>query len=131
MKDTNFLTISGRVSRALTEKDYSVFGGGMAKLSFSITSNRAAKDGQGGYKDTPEFFDVVAFGQLAEELRPAIREGQPLRIDGKIRQDRWQDKQTGAPRSKVYICADTVLLAQDASAPQEEADGAEDDGWGY
>ena len=129
MKDTNFLTISGRVSRELAEKDFAVFGGGMARLSFSITSNRAAKDGQGGYKDTPEFFDVVAFGRLAEELRPAIREGQALRIDGKIRQERWQDKQTGAPRSKVCICADSVLLVLDDSAPQEEAGSAENDGW--
>lgn len=64
------------------------------------------------YKGQEEvsFFDIVAFGKTAETLNQYGRKGLNVYIQGRLKQDRWEDRQTGQKRSKVTIVVDQMQM---------------------
>ena len=56
------------------------------------------------------FFDATIFGQPAEYLATYGKKGDRILIAGELEQDRWEDKETGAKRSKVAILGFKVAL---------------------
>ena len=105
--------------------------GGMAIASFSIAVNHSTKKGD-QWVDEANFFDVKAFGRQAENLKPYLTKGKMVGIDGYLRQDRWQDKQTGQNRSKVVIMTnDLQLLGGKSNNEQQEAGYGDNNGYGY
>lgn len=71
---------------------------------FSIAVDRRFKD------DETDFFECVAFGYTAKFLENYVRKGTKVAVSGRLRQDRWTNKD-GESRSKVVIIADEVEFA--------------------
>lgn len=84
--------------------------GGTAVASFSIAVNSRVKQADGSYKDKVDYFDVVAFGKQAENVSQYLHKGDPALIEGRLNQRRWDDKETGAKRSKIEINAQQVTF---------------------
>lgn len=76
-------------------------GGYVAKAGVAV--NERIPDGQGGYRDEASFFDVVVFGKQAESFAKWFQKGRPVLIEGRLRQDRWEDKESGQKRSRVEV----------------------------
>lgn len=76
---------------------------GNAVANGSIAVNRKWKDEQGEEREEVSFFDVVAFGKTAEMLTKYLRKGDPVLVDGRLKQDRWEDKASGQQRSRVVV----------------------------
>jgi single-strand DNA-binding protein len=76
-----------------------------------IAVNERMPDGQGGWKDEPSFFDVVIFGKRGEAFSRFMHKGSSVLIEGKLRQGRWQDRETGQNRSKIEVIADNWEFA--------------------
>jgi len=72
----------------------------------ALAVNERVPDGQGGYRDEAHFFDFVVFGKQAESFSKWFTKGRPVLIEGKLRQDRWEDRETGKKRSKVEVVCD-------------------------
>ena len=68
-----------------------------------VAVNESIPDGSGGYRDQAHFFDVVFFGKLAESFAKWFKKGSPVLIDGRLSYSTWEDKETGAKRSKVDV----------------------------
>jgi single-strand DNA-binding protein len=47
--------------------------------------------------------DVDAFGRQAETLAQYMKKGSPLLVEGRLKLDQWDDKQTGQKRSKLGV----------------------------
>ena len=78
-------------------------------LDFSIAVNSKRKNAQTGeWDDHVDFFDCVMFGTRAEGIAPYLTKGTKLAIIGRLRQDRWIDKETGQNRSRVNVVVDEV-----------------------
>lgn len=98
---------------------------GMPVVSFGIAVNRNYKDKNGNWQEESHFFDVEAFGQLAERIGKQLSKGYQVLIEGQLRQDKWEDK-NGEKRSKVKIVAERVSLVSkpsgntNANATEEE-----------
>ncbi len=101
--DLNSYNVIGRVTRKIGEKDFSYTTNGKAKLNISIAVN----DGY-GERQSVSFFDVTIWGKPAEILKPYIKRGKQLGINGRLKQDRWE--KDGRNYSKVYIVAESVQL---------------------
>ncbi len=71
-----------------------------------LAVNDRVPDGQGGWKEEASFFDVVIFGKRAEAFGRFLRKGRSVLIEGKLRQGRWEDKETGQKRSKIEVIVD-------------------------
>ena len=102
--DFNNVTIIGRLTADPVTK---YLPSGSAVVEFSIANNYYVST-----KDTTEvnYFDVVAFGKMAETVGKYLTKGKQVAISGTLRQERWQDKDTNASRSKVRIIMQTMQM---------------------
>lgn len=88
----------------------------------AIAVNERVPDGQGGWRDEASFFNFVLFGKQAESFGKNFQKGKSILIEGRLREDRWQDKETGQNRTRVEVVADRWYFA--ASAGRGEGGGA-------
>lgn len=79
----------------------------MAVVDIGLAVNERFQDKQSGeWQERANFFDCTAFGKSAESIGKFFTKGRPILIEGKLRLDQWDDKQTGQKRSKVKIIID-------------------------
>ena len=76
-----------------------------------------------------EWHNVVLFDRLAEIARDHTRSGSYLRVEGSLRTNKWQDKETKQDRYSTEIVGrDLLLLDSPKSAAAPDAgDGGEHD----
>jgi single-strand DNA-binding protein len=76
---------------------------GMAIAKFGLAINRTWKSETGETKEEVTFVDVDSFGKQAELIGQYFRKGKPILMEGRLRLDTWDDKQTNQKRSKLAI----------------------------
>jgi single-strand DNA-binding protein len=101
----NNATISGNIVR---DPELKQTRGGMSVMTFSVAVNDRRKNQSGEWEDYPNYIDCTMFGTRAEKLSRFIGKGSKVSVQGRIHQDRWQDKQTGQNRSKVGVIVDQL-----------------------
>ena len=69
-------------------------------------------NGEDGKRQVTTFVDVQAWGPSAENLVKLVRKGQEVFVEGALRQDQWEDKQTGQRRSRFFVKAERWQLTQ-------------------
>jgi single-strand DNA-binding protein len=79
---------------------------GLSVGSFSVAVNGREKRGD-SWEDYVSFYDVTVFGKQAENANQYLSKGSPVAIDGRLRQDRWENND-GQKRSAVKVIAETV-----------------------
>jgi single-strand DNA-binding protein len=78
---------------------------GRAVSTFSVATNDGYKDKQTGqFIESTEWHRINVFGQQAETLGSYAKKGQLLYVEGKIRTNKWQDK-NGQDRYTTEIVA--------------------------
>src|SRR5437868_10779616 len=75
----------------------------MAIAKMGLAINRTWKNEAGETKEEVTFVDVDSFGRQAEVISQYFRKGRPIRMEGRLRLDQWDDKQTGQKRSKLGV----------------------------
>jgi len=73
----------------------------------------------GEKKEEVTFIDVDIFGRTAENVGQYMRKGRPIMIEGRLKLDQWDDKQTGQKRSRLGVVAETVQFLGSASGGGE------------
>lgn len=81
---------------------------GMAVAKIGLAVNRTWRSEAGEQKEEVTFVDVDIWGRTAENVGQYMRKGSPILIEGRLRLDQWDDKQTGQKRSKLGVTAETV-----------------------
>ena len=76
---------------------------GMAICKFGLAINRNWTTESGEKKEEVTFVDIDAFGRQAETIAQYLKKGGGLMIEGRLRLDQWDDKQTGQKRSKLGV----------------------------
>jgi single-strand DNA-binding protein len=80
---------------------YTPKGVAIAKLGLAINRNWTTETGE--KKEETTFVDVDAFGRQAEVIGQYLKKGRPILIEGRLRLDQWDDKQTGQKRSRLGV----------------------------
>jgi single-strand DNA-binding protein len=65
-----------------------------------------------GHKQITTFLDVRVWGQSAENLARLADKGKEIFVEGALRQEKWQDKETGKDRSKLFLNASSWQFTQ-------------------
>ena len=86
-------------------------GNGVATANFSVAVNKSKKDASGAWVNEPHYFDCVTFQEQAENFAASFVKGNRVMVIGKLQQRTWEDKETGAKRSKVEIVVDEVAAS--------------------
>ncbi|MEM9415264.1 MAG: single-stranded DNA-binding protein [Planctomycetota bacterium] len=80
----------------------------MPVASFGLAVNDRFKNKQTDqWEERPNFIDCEAFGRTAENIGKFFSKGKPIFVEGKLRFDQWEDKQSGQKRSKLKVVVDT------------------------
>ena len=118
MASFNKVILVGNLTRD-PELRYPPKGTAIAKIGVAV--NRVWTSEAGEKKEEVTFIDVDVFGRTAENVGQYMRKGRPILIEGRLRLDQWDDKQTGQKRSRLGVVAETV---QFLGSPTGGADGA-------
>jgi single-strand DNA-binding protein len=142
MANVNKVILVGRLTRDPECRSFST-GGKVAKFGFAVT-NRRKNSQTGQWEDEPMFIDCEAFnrgefGKLADIIEQYLRKGSQVYLEGKLMLDQWDDKQTGAKRSKHKLVVDQMQMLDGkgdgqggpARGPQRAASGGDSYGDSY
>lgn len=121
MGNFNKIILLGNLTRD-PELRYTPKGLAIVKLGMAI--NRTWKDETGAAKEEVTFVDVDAFGRQAEVIAQYMRKGRPLFVEGRLRMDTWDDKQTGQKRSKMNVVLESFQFVDSGGARSGEEGGA-------
>ncbi|GHC36980.1 single-stranded DNA-binding protein 2 [Streptomyces vinaceusdrappus] len=83
---------------------------GVAVAAFTIVTSRRVKDqasGEWSDADTT-YWDCKAFKQLAENICASLDKGMEVVAVGRAVQESWEDRQSGAKRSKIAVRVDSI-----------------------
>ena len=119
MANFNKVILMGNLTRD-PELRYTPKGTAIAKIGLAV--NRVWTNEAGEKKEEVTFVDVDVFGRTAENVGQYMRKGRPILIEGRLRLDQWDDKQTGQKKSKLGVVAETVQFL--GSAPGAGEGGA-------
>jgi len=103
----NRVVIAGRLT-ADVELRYTA--GGTAVTNITLAINRRRKDQQGEWIDEATFVEVTLWGRTAEVAGEYTKKGDPLHVEGRLEQDRWEDKDSGQKRSKLKVVGESIQL---------------------
>jgi single-strand DNA-binding protein len=115
----NKVLLIGRLTR---DPEIRFLSSGMQVTIFTLAVNRRYKDREGNWQQDSNFFDVEAYGNLAERLGRQLSKGHQIFLEGSLKQDKWENS-AGEKKSKVKIVAEKVsLLSKPASSqPSKES----------
>src|ERR1051325_5916746 len=100
MPSFNRVILAGNLTRD-PELRYTPKGTAVAKIGLAI--NRTWKDESGQQKEEVTFVDVDAFGRQAEVISQYLKKGRPILVEGRLKLDQWDDKQTNQKRSRLGV----------------------------
>jgi len=101
---TSTVTIVGN---AVRDPELRYTASGTAVASFGIVYNKRAKNEAGKWEDgDPQFFDVTAWRELAENVAASIEKGTRIIVVGRLEYQTWE--KDGDKRSKVQVVAESV-----------------------
>src|SRR5262245_8782401 len=80
---------------------------GTAVVRFGIATNRKWKSETGEMKEEVTFVDIDAFGRQAEVIAQYMKKGRPLLVEGRLKLDEWEDKNTHQKVSKLRVVLET------------------------
>lgn len=101
----NKVILMGNLTR---DPEMRVLPSNMPVASFGLAVNDRFKNKQTDqWEERPNFIDCEAFGRTAENIGKFFSKGKPIFIEGKLRLDQWEDRQSGQKRSKLKVVVDT------------------------
>jgi single-strand DNA-binding protein len=90
---------------------------GMAIASFGLAMNRKWKSETGEMKEEVTFVDIDSFGREAELISQYMKKGRPLLMEGRLRFDQWEDKNTHQKQSKLRVVLERFTFI-DSKTPE-------------
>ena len=117
MSSFNKVILIGNLTRD-PELRYTPGGKAIAKLGLAI--NRHWTNEAGEKKEEVTFVDVDVFGRTAENVGQYLTKGRPVLIEGRLKLDQWDDKQTGQKRQRLGVVCETCQFL----GARPEAQGA-------
>lgn len=110
----NKVFISGNLTR---DVELRATQGGTEVLTFGVAVNDRRKNPQTGeWEDHPNFVDCAIFGKRADSLSKILHRGMKVSVEGKLRYQQWQDKNSGQKRSKLSVVVDEIEFMSQSKA---------------
>jgi single-strand DNA-binding protein len=105
----NKVMIIGRLGR---DPEMRYTPNGRPVTAFSVAVNRSWTVGDGDKREETEWFNVVAWGNLAEICKQHLRKGQTVYVEGRLQTRGWDD-QEGKKHYRTEIVANEMIILGD------------------
>jgi len=124
MASFNRVVLVGNITR---DPEIRSLPSGAMVADIGLAVNDRRKDSSGNWIDEANFFDVSVWNRSAEIIRDYTHKGSPILVEGRLKQDKWE--QDGQKRSKVKIFAERIVLL--SSRDGNSGGGYQQQGGGY
>ena len=115
MPSYNKVIIAGNLTR---DVELRYMPDGTAVADFCIATTRRWQNKIGEKKEETSFVNCNAFGKTAEIIQQYHAKGDPLLVEGRLKQETWNDKQSGDKRSAIKVVVESFMFIK----PYDEED---------
>lgn len=105
MASMNRVLLVGNLTR---DPELRRFGQDNAVCKLGLATNRRFTTRSGEQQEETCFVDVEVFGRQAELADQYLSTGRSVMIDGRLKLDQWEDRDTGRKRSRLLVVARRV-----------------------
>jgi single-strand DNA-binding protein len=120
MASFNKVILIGNLTRD-PELRYTPKGTAVARIGLAV--NRSWRTETGETREEVTFVDVDVFGRQAETIGQYMKKGRPIMVEGRLKLDTWDDKQTNQKRSKLGVVLESFQFL-DFGRGEDGAPGA-------
>ncbi len=111
----NKVMIIGRLGR---DPEMRYTPSGRPVTTFSVATSRNWTTSEGERRVETEWFNIVAWGNLAEICKQYLAKGQQVYIEGRLQTRHWDD-QEGNKHTSVEINANEMIMLGERREPEE------------
>jgi single-strand DNA-binding protein len=101
---------------------------GRPVTSFSVATTRTWTSAEGERREETEWFNVVAWGNLAEICKAHLTKGQQVYVEGRLQTRGWEDED-GKKHFRTELVANEMILLGDRRQPmdyyEDESEGGD------
>ena len=105
----NKVMIIGRLGR---DPEMRYTPSGRPVTTFSVATSRSWNTSEGERRTETEWFNVVAWGNLAEICKQYLTKGQQAYVEGRLQTRNWEDSE-GKKHNAVEIVANEMIILGD------------------
>lgn len=126
MADLNRVMLMGRLT---FDPELRRTPNGTAVSELRMAVNRSWQGRDGDRREEVLYIDVTVWDRQAETCCQILRRGSLIFVEGSLKMDQWEDKNTGEKRSKVRVQADRVQFLDSrrdsggGAAPRDDEGG--------
>lgn len=91
---------------------------GRPVTTFSVASSRSWNTSNGERRADTEWFNIIAWGSLAEICKQYLTKGQQVYVEGRLQTRQWDDSE-GNKRTSIEIVANEMIILGDRRESQE------------
>jgi single-strand DNA-binding protein len=122
MANYNKVILVGNLTR---DPELRYTAGGQAVATVGLAVNRKFKTKDGESREDTAFVDCTAWARQAEVLCEYTKKGDPILIEGRLHFHSWEDKETGAKRSKLDVVIENFqFLSRGPGGQRPDAEGS-------
>ena len=111
MPSLNKVLLMGNLTR---DPELRVTPKGTPICQFSLAINRQFKMESGESREEVIYVDVEAWGKQGETIAKYVTKGRPLYVEGRLRLDQWEDKNTKEKRSRMKVVLENFQVLGDS-----------------
>jgi len=111
MPSLNKVLLMGNLTR---DPELRVTPKGTPICQFSLAINRQFKMESGESREEVIYVDVEAWGKQGETIAKYLTKGRPLYVEGRLRLDQWEDKNTKEKRSRMKVVLEQFQFLGDS-----------------
>ncbi len=93
---------------------------GSPVASFGLACTRKYKQNE-TWKDDTTFIDITVWGSAGENCSKYLKKGSRAFVEGRLKLDQWQDKNTGEKKSKMNVVSENVQFLDRKGESQQQS----------
>ena len=90
---------------------------GRPVTTFSVATNRSWQSADGERHEETEWFNVVAWGSLAEICKQHLHRGQQVYVEGRLQTRRWEDSESKTHFATELVAREVIMLGERREGP--------------
>lgn len=96
----NKVLLMGNLTRDI-ELRHTASNKAVARIGLAVNQRYTTSEGE--KREETTFVDCEAWGRTAEVMAQYLGKGRPVLIEGRLKLDQWQDKESGQNRSRLVV----------------------------
>lgn len=98
---------------------------GRPVTSFSLATSRNWTTAEGERRSETEWFNIVAWGSLAEICSQYLKKGHQIYIEGRLQTRRWEDEEGNKRSATEVVAREMIMLGERREKGEGESEAGE------